>query len=155
MTNSWTDLANSRCFLIAGSNAAENHPIAMKYVMRAQEKGAKVIVVDPRFTRTASKSDIFAQIRPGTDIAYLGAIISYIIENKLYDADYVARFTNAACKINPNYRFNDGLFSGFDSATSSYKTDTWAYELDANGQPAKAASLEEPGTVFSLLREHY
>ena len=69
MTNSWQDMQNTECFLIAGSNCAENHPIAMKWVNRAKAKGAKMIVVDPRFTRTAAKADIFAQIRPGTDIA--------------------------------------------------------------------------------------
>lgn len=155
MTNSWTDLENTKCFLFGGSNAAENHPIAMKYALRAQAKGAKIIVVDPRFTRTASKADLFAQLRPGTDIAYLGAIINYILEKKLYNVDYVTRFTNAACKVNSNYKFNEGLFSGFDEAKGTYNTDTWTYELDANGQPVKAASLEEPGTVFSLLKEHY
>lgn len=155
MTNSWTDLENAKCFLVAGSNAAENHPIAMKYLLRAQEKGAKIIVVDPRFTRTASKADLFAQLRPGTDIAYLGAIISYIMEKKLYNADYVTRFTNAACKVNAGYKFTDGLFSGFDESKGAYNTDTWTYQLGDNGQPLKANSLEEPGTVFSLLKEHY
>ena len=155
MTNSWTDLENAKCFLIAGSNAAENHPIAMKYVLRAQDKGAKIIVVDPRFTRTASKADLFAQLRPGTDIAYLGAIINYIIEKKLYNADYVTRFTNAACKVSSGYKFDEGLFSGYDEAKNSYTTASWAYELDGSGQPVKAASLEEPGTVFSLLRDHF
>lgn len=141
--------------MIAGSNAAENHPIAMKYVLRAQEKGAKIIVVDPRFTRTAAKADLFAQIRPGTDIAYLAAIINYILENKLYNLDYVTRFTNAACKVNPDYTFSDGLFSGFDSAKSSYNPASWSYVLGEDGQPVKAASLDEPGTVFSLMREHF
>ena len=81
MTNSWTDLENAQWFLIAGSNASENHPIAMKYLMRAQEKGAKLIVVDPIFTRTAAKADLFAQIRPGTDIAYLNAMTNHILSN--------------------------------------------------------------------------
>jgi formate dehydrogenase major subunit len=155
MTNSWTDLENARWFLIAGSNASENHPIAMKYVLRAQEKGAKIMVVDPRFTRTAAKADLFAQIRPGTDIAYLSAIISYLLENKLYNADYVIRHTNAACKISPDYAFSEGLFSGFDSAKNSYNTASWSYVTAEDGQPAQAASLDEPGTVFSLMREHF
>jgi len=155
MTNSWTDLENANWFLIAGSNAAENHPIAMKYVLRAQAKGAKVIVVDPRFTRTAAKADLFAQIRPGADIAYLGAIISYILDNNLYNIDYMLNFTNAACKINPNFNFSEGLFSGFDSEKNSYDTSTWAYLLDEKSQPIKALSHEETGTVFSLMKEHY
>lgn len=155
MTNSWTDLENAKCFLIAGSNAAENHPIAMKYLLRAQEKGAKIIVVDPRFTRTAAKADLFAQIRPGTDIAYLGAIINYIVTHKLYNLEYVTNFTNAACKINPEYNFNEGLFSGFDKTKNSYATESWGYLLDGNGKPVQSASLEESGTVFSLLKDHF
>ncbi|TWH45865.1 formate dehydrogenase (quinone-dependent) catalytic subunit [Sporomusa sp. KB1] len=155
MTNSWTDLENAKWFLIAGSNAAENHPIAMKYLLRAQEKGAKIIVVDPRFTRTAAKANLFAQIRPGTDIAYLGAIINYILQNSLYNKEYLVNFTNALCKINSAYEFKDGLFSGYDSTKGSYATDSWSYVLDEQGQPVKAASLEEPGTVFSLMKQHY
>ena len=81
----------------------------MRWINRARAKGAKVIVVDPRFTRTASAADIFAQIRPGTDIAYLGAIINYICENKLYDDYYLKAFTNAYYKVNPEYKFEDGL----------------------------------------------
>lgn len=155
MTNSWTDLENANWFLVAGSNAAENHPIAMKYLMRAQAKGAKIVVVDPRFTRTAAKADLFAQIRPGTDIAYLGAIISYILENNRYDKEYLLNFTNASCRINPNFAFNEGLFSGFDSSKTSYDMNTWGYVLDENGRPAKAASLDESGTVFSLMKQHF
>lgn len=155
MTNSWTDLENAKWFLIAGSNAAENHPIAMKYVLRAQQKGAKIIVVDPRFTRTAAKADLFAQIRPGTDIAYLGAIINHILQNNLFDKNYLLNFTNATCKINPAFKFSDGLFSGFESDKSSYNSASWAYELDAAGQPVKAAALDEDHTVFSLMKEHF
>lgn len=148
-------MENARWFLIAGSNAAENHPIAMKYLLRAQEKGAKIIVVDPRFTRTAAKADLFAQIRPGTDIAYLGAIVNYILQNSLYNKEYLVNFTNALCKINSAYGFQDGLFSGYDSTKGSYATDSWSYVLDEQGQPVKAASVEEPGTVFSLMKQHY
>jgi formate dehydrogenase alpha subunit (EC 1.2.1.2) len=111
MTNSWSDMKNSEVFLIAGSNCAENHPIAMKWINRArEEKGAKVIVVDPRFTRTASQADIFAQIRPGTDVAYLGAIINYIIDKKFYDEYYVLNLTNALYKVNKAYKFEEGIF---------------------------------------------
>ncbi|SMC35232.1 formate dehydrogenase (quinone-dependent) catalytic subunit [Sporomusa malonica] len=148
-------MENSDWFLIAGSNCAENHPIAMKYVLRAQAKGAKVIVVDPRFTRTASKADLFAQIRPGTDIAYLGAIINYILQNNLYNKDYLLNFTNATCKIKPEYSFKDGLFTGFDSAKKSYDNSSWGYVLDESNQPVKAEFLEEDGTVFSILKKHY
>ncbi len=155
MTNSWQDMQNSECFLIAGSNCAECHPIAMKWVNKARAKGAKMIVVDPRFTRTASQADIFAQIRPGTDIAYLGAIIKYIIDNKLYDEFYVKSFTNALYKINKDFKFDDGIFTGFDPATKKYAYSTWGYQLDAENKPVKAESLDDPDSVFSKIKEHY
>jgi formate dehydrogenase major subunit len=155
MTNSWSDLQNAEVFLIAGSNCAENHPIALKWINRAKEKGAKMIVVDPRFTRTASKADLFAQIRPGTDIAYLGAIINYIIENKLYDQSYVLNYTNALLKVNKDYKFEDGLFSGYDAKTRKYGTASWSYQLGTDKKPIKAESIEDPECVFTKLKEHY
>ncbi|AHF10164.1 formate dehydrogenase subunit alpha [Dehalobacter restrictus DSM 9455] len=155
MTNSWPDLMNAELFLIAGSNCAENHPIAMRWINKAKERGAKVIVVDPRFTRTASQADIFAQIRPGTDIAYLGAIINYILENELYDHDYVLNYTNALYKISKDFQFKDGLFSGFDPEKKKYKTDSWGYQLDESNKPVKALVLTDPDSVFSKLKEHY
>lgn len=155
MTNSWSDLQNAEVFLIAGSNCAENHPIAMRWIMKAKEKGAKIIVIDPRFTRTASKADLFAQIRPGTDIAYLGAIIRYIIEEKLYDRDYVLNFTNALCKVTKDYKFDGGLFSGYNSKTRKYGTDSWGYQLGPDNKPAQAESLDDPDAVFAKLKEHY
>ena len=84
MTNSWQDIANAKVILIEGSNAAENHPLSMKWVARAKARGAKVIHVDPRFTRTSKIADIHAQIRPGTDIAFLGSIINYVISKNYY-----------------------------------------------------------------------
>ncbi|MBP1759451.1 MAG: formate dehydrogenase subunit alpha [Firmicutes bacterium] len=155
MTNSWSDLQNSEVFLIAGSNCAENHPIAMRWIHRAMEKGAKMIVVDPRFTRTASKADVFAQIRPGTDIAYLGAIIRYIIEEKLYDEDYIRNNTNSLHKLNKAYKFEEGVFSGFDPKTRKYSTGSWSYQLGADNLPLKANSLDDPDCVLSKLKEHY
>ncbi|NLK53034.1 MAG: molybdopterin-dependent oxidoreductase [Syntrophomonadaceae bacterium] len=155
MTNSWQDMQNSEVFLIAGSNCAECHPIAWKWINRAKAKGAKVIVVDPRFTRTASKSDIFAQIRPGTDIAYLGAMINYIIENKLYDEYYVKTFTNALLKVSKDFKFEDGMFSGFNAETKKYAYTTWGYQLDAENKPVKADSLDDPDCAFAKLKEHF
>lgn len=148
-------MSNAKCFLIGGSNAAENHPVAMRHVMNAKDKGAKVIVVDPRFTRTASKADIFAQLRPGSDIAYLGAIINYILENNMYDRDYLLNFTNALCKVSPEYGFKDGLFTGYNEEKRNYNMDSWSYVLDAQGQPVKAQDLDEPDTVLSHLKKHF
>ena len=155
MTNSWSDLQNAEVFLIAGSNCAENHPIAMKWINRAKEKGAKMIVVDPRFTRTASKADLFAQIRPGTDIAYLGAIINYIIENKLYDSKYVLNYTNALIKVSKDYKSEEGLFSGYDDKTRKYAVASWGYQLGPDKKPLKAESLEDQDSVFAKLKAHY
>ena len=155
MTNSWSDLKNAEVFLIAGSNCAENHPIAMKWINRAKEKGAKIIVVDPRFTLTATKADIFAQIRPGTDIAYLGAIINYIIEKKLYDQKYVSNNTNAFIKVSKDYKLEEGLFSGYDAKTRKYATASWGYQLGPDKKPLKAESLEDQDSVFAKLKAHY
>lgn len=155
MTNSWNDLKNAKCILIEGSNAAENHPMSMKWIMRAKDQGATVIHVDPRFTRTSKAADIFAQIRPGTDIAFLGSIINYIIENKLYDEDFLLNHTNALYLINSDFAFNDGLFSGYDEASQKYDTTSWGYVLDERGKPKKAASLDDPNCVLSLLKTHY
>ncbi|MDD2421578.1 MAG: molybdopterin-dependent oxidoreductase, partial [Heliobacteriaceae bacterium] len=155
MTNHWVDLKNAKAFLIEGSNAAENHAMAMRWVMRAKEKGAVVIHVDPRFTRTSSTADIFAQIRPGTDIAFLGAIINYILQNKLYDEPYVKLNTNAAYLMRSDFGFHEGLFSGFNEKTFSYDTTSWGYELGPDGKPLKAESMEDPRCVFTKLKEHY
>lgn len=84
MTNHWNDLANSDCILIMGSNPAENHPISFKWVLKAQDKGAKVVSVDPRFTHSSSKADFYVQLRVGTDIAFLGGMINYILNNDKY-----------------------------------------------------------------------
>ena len=83
MTNHWNDLANSDCILIMGSNPAENHPISFKWVLKAQDKGAKVVSVDPRFTHSSSKADFYVQLRVGTDIAFLGGMINYILNLSL------------------------------------------------------------------------
>ncbi|GBF12508.1 formate dehydrogenase, nitrate-inducible, major subunit precursor [Tepidibacillus sp. HK-1] len=155
MTNSFTDMKNAKVLLIGGNNTAENHPMAMRWVLKAQKNGAKIIVVDPRFNRTAKVADIYAQIRPGTDIAYLGAIVKYIIENKLYDEEYVKYYTTALYKVNPDFSFHEGLFSGFDEAKKTYNKDTWTYQLGSDGKPFVADSFDDPDTVLMKLKEHF
>lgn len=116
MTNHWIDLRNTDCALILGSNAAENHPISFKWLTHAREnRGAKIIHVDPRFTRTSAKADIYAPLRSGTDIAFVGGMINYILENDLYFKDYVVNYTNAAYIVDDGFDFKDGLFSGYDA----------------------------------------
>lgn len=155
MTNHWIDIKNSDCILICGSNAAENHPISFKYVTEAQKNGASLISVDPRFTRTSSKADLFAQIRSGTDIAFLGGMIKYIIDNRLYNEAYVASYTNAPFIVGKDFSFDDGLFSGYNKDTRKYDKKSWAFEMDANGVPKADRTLKDPRCVFQLLKKHY
>ena len=124
MTNHWIDIKNSDCILIMGSNAAENHPISFRYVTEAQNKGATLISVDPRFTRTSSIADLYAPLRPGTDIVFINGIINYAIKDDKIQKAYVTEYTNASLLINPKYTFNDGLFSGYDAGKRKYSNDT-------------------------------
>jgi formate dehydrogenase major subunit len=135
MTNHWIDIRNADCVLIIGSNAAENHPICMKYVLEAQDRGAKVIHVDPRYSRTSSKADVFVRIRTGTDIAFMGGMILHILNDMRlnpgnYNLEYVQHYTNAAYIVNDGVKLpgdtdQNGLFSGW--ADGKYDTATWKY----------------------------
>jgi formate dehydrogenase major subunit len=177
------DVENSDCVVVMGSNMAENHPIAFRYVVEAQRRGATVIHVDPRFTRTTAIADIHAPIRSGTDIAFLGGLIRYIIENDLWFRDYALAYTNLADIIEDGYRDaeqGDGLFSGFDPDAKTYKQDTWQYvgktvpsaiaehrvltqeqekggeyESMTEGAPARDLTLQHPNCVYQILKRHY
>ncbi len=155
MTNHWIDLKNSDCILIMGSNAAENHPISFKWVTKAQEQGATLIHVDPRFTRTSAKANMYAGIRSGADIAVLGGMIKYILDNDLIFKEYVVDYTNASFIIGDNYTFEDGIFAGFDPATKTYDKSKWAFALDENGVPKKDTTLKDPKCVYQMLKKHY
>jgi len=155
MTNHWIDIRNSDCILIMGSNAAENHPISFKWVTEAMKRGGKLISVDPRFTRTSSKADFFTPLRSGTDIAFLGGMIKYVIENKKYFKEYLAEYTNAAFIVADKFDFKDGLFSGYDPKTRTYNKSMWAFEKDGNGNPIKDRTLQDSRCVFQLLNEHF
>src|SRR6201997_5688808 len=152
MTNHWIDLQNCKTILVEGSNVAENHPMAFKWIRKAQENGAKIIHVDPRFTRTSATADVYARIRPGTDAAFQNTMINHILVNKLYDEDYVTTHTNALFLGDQAFDFKDGVFSGFDAEKHKYYTDTWKYQLDARGKPRVAKSLDDPHCVFSRLK---
>src|ERR1700751_2167423 len=152
MTNHWIDLQHCKAILVEGSNVAENHPMAFKWIRKAQENGAKIIHVDPRFTRTSATADLYARIRPGTDAALLNTMINYIIVHKLYDVDYITTHTNALFLGNTAFEFKDGLFSGFDEKNLKYGTQTWGYQLDAEGKPRAVASLDDPHCIFARLR---
>jgi formate dehydrogenase major subunit len=155
MTNHWIDIKNSDCILVMGSNAAENHPISFKYVTEAQKNGATLINVDPRFTRTSAKADIYAPIRSGTDIAFLGGMIKFILDKKFYDEEYVANYTNAPFIVGKDFDFKDGLFSGYDAKKRAYDKKKWAFEMDANGVPKMDRSLKDRRCVMQLLKKHY
>jgi formate dehydrogenase major subunit len=155
MTNHYIDFRNSDVILNMGSNVAENHPVSFKWVQAAKNKGATFIHVDPRFTRTSTKADIFVRLRSGTDIAFLGGMIKYILENKLYDEFYVKNYTNAAFIVSPKYGFDDGLFSGYDPNKRAYDQKTWSLEKDENGIPKGDMTLQDPRCVFQLLKKHY
>ncbi len=160
MTNHWIDIKNSDCILIMGSNAAENHPISFKYVTQAMENGAKLISVDPRYTRTSSKADIYAGLRSGTDIAFLGGMIKYILDNDLYNKEYTAEYTNAPFIVGKKFGFKDGLFSGYKKNDKGphlgkYDKSQWAFEMDSNGVPKLDRTLKNNRCVFQLMKAHY
>ena len=156
MTNGWVDIKNTDVILAMGGNPAENHPVGFKWFMEARRgRNAKLVVVDPRFTRTAAVSDLYAPIRPGTDIAFLLGIIRYALETKRYHEDYVKLHTNAPYIISDKFSFNDGLFSGFDPKTAEYAKDSWAYQAASDGGPYKVdPTLQDPRCVFQLLVQH-
>ncbi|ESU34386.1 hypothetical protein G3A_01135 [Bacillus sp. 17376] len=155
MTNHWSDLQNTDCALIMGGNPAENHPISFRWLTKAKEKGGKIVSVDPRFTRTSSKADVYASLRSGTDIAFMGGMINYALENNLIHREYVAEYTNASFIVKKDFEFNDGLFSGYDEATRKYDKTKWAFETDEEGNPKKDKTLTHPRSVFQLMRKHF
>ncbi len=176
------DLANSDVCVIMGSNMAENHPIAFRFVVEAQRRGAKVIHVDPRFTRTSALADLYAPIRSGSDIAFLGGIIRHLIEGDLWFKDFALAYTNIAHIIDENYvdsEDGDGVFSGFDPTTRSYSEESWQYESKlvpssiaesrvqsheqhggapsgmAQGPAPQDKTLQHPRCVYQILKRHY
>ena len=183
MTNGWIDIKNTDMMLIMGGNPAENHPCGFKWAIEAKRnRNAKMIVVDPRFTRTASTADLFLQIRAGADIAFLGGLISYAIENNRIAKDYLVHYTNAAFLIKDGFKLpDDGLYSGFDETSKTYDRSSWNYQEggDMSGKaaasdppPAQAAAaagapatlppnvaydltLQHPRCVFQQLKKHY
>jgi len=154
MTNHWRDIRHADLVMINGANPAEAHPVGFQWMMRAKlERGAKIIHVDPRFTRTSAVADLHLRIRTGTDVAYFGGLINYILQNRLYHAEYVTHATNAAFVVKQGYSFSDGLFNGYDPQTRLYDPTLWAYETGAGG--FAKTDISHPRSVLNLLREHY
>jgi formate dehydrogenase major subunit len=174
MTNGWVDIKNTDMMLIMGGNPAENHPCGFKWAIEAKRtRSAKLISVDPRFTRTSAVADLFCQIRAGTDIAFLGGVINYAIENNRIAKEYLVNYTNAAFVVKSDFKLpadTDGVFSGFDAEKHSYDRATWNYdaaggaahsETPAGVLPPMPGSvdydltLQNPNCVFQLLKKHY
>ena len=182
-TTNQMDVRFADAILIMGSNMAECHPVSFRFVMQAKLNGAKVLHVDPRFTRTSAMADIYAPLRAGSDIVFLGGLIRYVLEEKKYFKEYVAAYTNAATLITGEYRDTedlDGLFSGFDAERKEYDPKSWRYDAEPREQPgnhpvreaddassfsARAGrltkpprtdpTLEDPHCVFQILRKHF
>jgi formate dehydrogenase major subunit len=154
MTNHWRDIRHADLILINGANPAEAHPVGFQWMMRAKtERGAKMIHADPRFTRTSAVADKHVRIRTGTDVAYFGGLINYVLQNKLYHDEYVRFATNAGHVIKDTYAFTDGMFNGFDAERKVYDTTAWTYETDAEG--FAVVDIDHPRSVLNLMKEHY
>jgi len=153
MTNGWVDIKNTDMMLIMGGNPAENHPCGFKWPIEAKRtRNAKMLVVDPRFTRTASVADMFCQIRAGTDIAFLGGLINYAIQNNRIAKDYIVNYTNASFIIKEGFKLpEDGLYSGFDGQ-NKYDPSTWNYDEGGDVTPKEAATAATAMTVSTLVK---
>jgi formate dehydrogenase major subunit len=159
-TTAQQDLANADCILIEGSSMAEAHPVGFRWVMKAKERGATIIHVDPRFSRTSALADIWVPIRAGGDIAFLGGLVRHIVENNLFFRDYVVHFTNASCILREDFRDTDegatGFFSGWSEQKRAYDKETWSYDGHPNlSFPERDLTLQHPRCVFQTLRRHF
>jgi formate dehydrogenase major subunit len=180
-TAQW-DLQNADCVVIMGSNMAECHPIAFRFVLAAKERGATIIHVDPRFTRTSALADIYAPIRAGSDIAFMGGLINYVLEHDLWFREYALNYTNLPMIVDQGFKDTselDGLFSGWDEDHRQYKYQTWQYQGEdvpaslaehyvntgesyseklgrlTKGPPPMDLTLQNPMCVYQILRRHY
>jgi formate dehydrogenase-N alpha subunit len=157
MTNTWTDIRNADVVLIMGGNAAEAHPCGFKWVTEAKaNRGAKLVVVDPRFTRSAAVSDFYCPIRAGTDTAYLLGVINYLLTNNKIQTEYVANYTDAAYVVREGFAFDpvEGLFPGYNAERRTYDRASWEYEMTPDGFALRDPTLQNPRSVFQLLKAH-
>ena len=155
MTNNWVDIKNANVVLVMGGNPAEAHPVGFKWVMEAKVRnGAKVLVVDPRFNRTAAVADFYTPIRAGADAAFMLGVVNYLLTHDAFQHEYVKAYTNAALIVRDDYKFEDGLFSGYDAQKRVYDKASWAYEHDEQGFAKSDPTLQHPRCVLNLLRKH-
>ena len=180
-TTAQQDLSNADAILIMGSSMAENHPVGFQWVMEAREKGAQIIHVDPRYTRTSAMADVWVPLRAGSDIIFLGALIHYVLENGKEFRDYVVHYTNAPTILREDFRDTEdlgGLFSGWDEEKKKYDPQSWLYagaspkssvqgqgeaggghggggEVQNTGQHEADPTLLHPRCVFQVLKRHF
>ncbi|CDL84008.1 anaerobic dimethyl sulfoxide reductase subunit A [Xenorhabdus szentirmaii] len=155
MTNHWVDIKNANLIVVMGGNAAEAHPVGFRWAMEAKiHNNAKLIVIDPRFTRTASVADFYTPIRSGTDIAFLSGVILYLMTNEKINREYVEAYTNASLIVREDFSFDEGLFSGYDAESRQYDKTSWNYELDEQGFAKRDKTLTHPRCVWNLLKTH-
>src|ERR1700741_2320817 len=156
MTNHWVDIKNADIVLIMGGNAAEAHPCGFKWVTEAKAHNkARLIVVSPRFNRSASVADVYAPIRTGTDIVFLGGVISYLLSNEKIQRDYVLNYTDGIFLVREDFAFKDGLYSGYNGEKHSYDKTTWDYEFGPDGYVKSDSTLTHPRCVYQLMKQHY
>jgi len=156
MTNHWVDIKNADLILIMGGNAAEAHPCGFKWVTEAKAHNkARLIVVDPRFTRSASVADVYAPIRTGTDIVFLGGLINYLLTHDKIQRDYVVNYTDLSFIVKDEFAFSDGIYSGYDADKRSYDKSSWDYARGADGYVRTDPTLADPRCVYNLLKQHY
>jgi formate dehydrogenase major subunit len=156
MTNTWADIKNTNLVVIMGGNAAEAHPCGFKWVTEAKHYNkAKLIVVDPRFTRSAAMADLFMQLRPGTDIAWLGGVINYLVSNDKIHKDYVVNYTNASFIVKDEFKFEAGLFTGYNAEKRDYDRSSWDYVVGEDGFATVDPTLQNPRCVYQLMKAHY
>jgi formate dehydrogenase-N alpha subunit len=156
MTNHWVDIKNADVIVIMGGNAAEAHPCGFKWVTEAKAHNkARLIVVDPRFTRSAAVADYYAPIRSGSDIAFLGGMINYLLSHDKIQHEYVKKYSDATFLVHGDYNFDDGLFSGYDKDKRKYDKTSWSYQKGKDGFVLVDETLQNPRCVFNLMKQHY
>ncbi len=180
-TTALPDLVNADAVLIMGSSMAENHPVGFRFVTEARERGATVIHVDPRFTRTSAMADIWVPLRAGTDIAFLGGLIHHVLSHGREFRDYLVPYTNAAMILSSELQDTEdlgGIFSGWDADAREYDFSSWQHEgsapsgaaggdksgghaKDRGGEASRSGryerddTLEHPRCVFQVLKRHF
>jgi formate dehydrogenase major subunit len=152
------DLVNADAILIIGSSMAEAHPVGFRWVVKAREKGALVIHVDPRFSRTSALADLWVPLRAGSDIVFLGGLVNYVLTHDRAFRDYVIRYTNASVLVREDFKGPEdleGFFSGWQPGARRYETTTWQYDVDEQGVPRRDPTLTDTRSIYQQLVKHF